>query len=132
LLKYSCVMTVTALPVVIVSVFFPGWIVNTIFRPEYASSAPILRVLGLYLMVFSLGYVASQYVVSARMEKTYFASVVLGGCLSFGLCVVLVPKFSGLGAALALLIAHSASITLYFLVMIKDVRRQSETDNYEE
>ncbi len=125
LLKYSCVMAVTALPVVILSVFFPGCIVNTIFRPEYASSAPILRVLGLYLMVFSLGYVASQYIVSARMEKTYFASVVLGGCLSLGLCVMLVPKFSGLGAALALLIAHSTSIALYFLVMIKDVRKHS-------
>jgi len=124
LLKYSCVMAVTALPIVIPSVFFPGWIMRSFFRPEYASSAAILRVLGLYLMVFSLGFVASQYVVSARMEKTYFFSVVLGGCLSLILCVILVPKLSGLGAALALLIAHSVSITLYSIAMIKDVRKQ--------
>ena len=121
LLKYSCVMAAAALPVVIPSVLFPGWIMNTIFKPEYASSAAILRVLGIYLMVFSLGLVASQYVVSARMEKTYFASVILGGCLSVILCFILIPKLSGLGAALALLVAHSTSMTLYFVAMISHV-----------
>ena len=115
-------MAATALPVVIPSVLFPEWIMTTVYKLEYASSAAILRVLGIYLMVFSLGYVASQYVVSARMEKTYFTSVVLGGCLSVVLCFILIPKLSGLGAALALLIAHSTSMTLYFIAMIKDVK----------
>jgi O-antigen/teichoic acid export membrane protein len=95
-----------------------------VFKPEYASSANVLRVLGIYLLVFALGCVASQYVISARMEKTYFSSVVLGGCLSVILCVILIPKLSGLGAALALLIAHSASIALYSIAMVKDVRKQ--------
>jgi len=121
LLKYSGIMAVMALPVVVPSVLVPGWIIGSLFRPEYASSAGTLRVLGLYLMVFSLGCVASQYVVSARMEKTYFASVVLGGSLSIILCIVLIPRLSGLGAALSLLIAHSTSIGLYSFVMIKDV-----------
>lgn len=122
LLKYSCVMAAAALPVVIPSVLFPGWIMNTIFKPEYASSAAILRILGIYLMVYSLGCVASQYIVSARMEKTYFASVILGGCLSVILCFILIPKLSGLGAALALLVAHGTSMALYFVAMIKDVK----------
>lgn len=122
--KYFCIMTVTTLPIVIPTVFFPGWITKIIFKPEYASSANVLRILGIYLIVFALGCVASQYVVSARMEKTYFCSVVLGGCLSVILCIILVPKLSGLGAALALLIAHSASIILYSIAMIKDVRKQ--------
>jgi O-antigen/teichoic acid export membrane protein len=124
LVKYSGIMAVTTLPIVIPSVFFPGWILKNVFKPEYASSANVLRVLGIYLMVFALGCVASQYVVSAKKEKTYFFSVVLGGCLSIILCVILVPKLSGLGAALALLIAHSVSIALYSIVMIKDVRKQ--------
>ena len=121
LLKYSCVMAAAALPVVIPSILFPGWIMKSIFKPEYASSAAILRILGIYLMVFSLGLVASQYIVSARMEKTYFASVILGGCLSVILCFMLIPKLSGLGAALALLIAHGISIGLYWVAMIRHV-----------
>ena len=131
LLKYSCVMAATALPVVVPSVFFPGWIMKNVFKPEYASSATILQVQGIYLMVFSLGCVASQYIVSARMEKTYFSSVVLGGCLSVILCVILVPKLSGLGAALALLIAHSASIALYFIAMIRDIRKHRSQSGHE-
>ena len=114
-------MAAAALPVVIPSVLFPGWIMKTVFKPEYASSAAILRVMGIYLMVFSLGCVASQYIVSARMEKTYFASVILGGCLSIFLCLLLIPQLSGLGAALALLIAHGASMGLYMFVMIRHV-----------
>ena len=98
---------------------------ETIFKPEYASSAAILRILGIYLMVFSLGCVASQYVVSARMEKTYFASVIVGGILSIILCLVLIPKFSGLGAALSLLIAHGISMGLYWVAMIQHVKSHS-------
>ncbi len=123
LLKYSCVMAATALPIVIPSVLFPGWIMKTIFQPEYASSSAILRILGIYLMVYSLGCVASQYVVSARMEKVYFASVILGGCLSVILCFILIPQLSGLGAALSLLIAHGISMGLYWMAMIQHVRK---------
>jgi O-antigen/teichoic acid export membrane protein len=124
LLKYSCVMAAAALPVVIPSVLFPGWIMKTVFKPEYASSAAILRVLGIYLMVFSLGCVASQYIVSARMEKTYFASVIVGGILSITLCLVLIPRLAGLGTALALLIAHGISMGFYWMTMIQHVRKQ--------
>jgi len=123
LLKYSFVMAATALPIVIPSVLFPEWIMKTIFNPEYASSAAILRVLGIYLMVFSLGCVGSQYIVSARMEKTYFASVILGGCLSIILCFILIPKWSGLGAALALLISHGSAMGLYWIGSLYHVKK---------
>ena len=124
LLKYSCVMAAAALPVVIPSVLFPGWIMKTIFKPEYASSAAILRILGIYLMVYSLGCVASQYIVSARMEKVYFASVIVGGALSVTFCFWLIPEMGGLGAAIALLIAHSIAMGLYWEAMIQHVRKQ--------
>lgn len=119
LLKYSCVMAVTALPVVTPLVLFPGWIMNTIFKPEYTSSPDVLRVMGIYILVFSQGLVASQYVVSAKMEKIYFASVILGGCLSIALCLVLIPRMGSVGAALALLIAHGISMGIYWVAMIQ-------------
>ncbi|MBA7478038.1 hypothetical protein ES707_13453 [subsurface metagenome] len=123
LLKYSCVMAATALPVVIPTVLFPGWIMNTIFKPEYASSAAVLRVLGIYLMVFSLGCVASQYIVSARMERTYFISVIIGGLLSIILCLILIPRYGGFGAAISLLISHGSAMSLYWIALIHQVRK---------
>jgi len=122
LLKYCCVMFITALPVGIPSILFPGWIMATIFKPEYASSAPVLRLLGIYIMVYSLGLVASQYVVSLRMEKVYFTSVITGGILSVLFCFFFIPKLGGMGAAISLLIAHGVSMGLYMVATILQVR----------
>jgi len=131
LLKYCCVMAAAALPVVIPSILFPGWIMKTIFKPEYASSAPVLRLLGIFVMAHSLSLVASQYVVSSRMERTFFASVIAGGILSIILCLVLIPRMAGYGAALALLIAYGISMGLYCMAMIQNVRSfNAEVDTY--
>lgn len=122
LLKYSFVMAVIALPFVIPSILFPRWILMTIFKPEYASSAAILRLFGIYIMLYSIGIVASQYVVSARMERTYFISVIIGGLLSIIFCLFLIPQYAGLGAAISLLISHGIAIGLYWIALIHHIK----------
>ncbi len=124
LVRYSGVMLLVATPICIPLFFFPELILRTIFKPEYASGAGGLRVFAIYMLVLSLGVVASQYVISARMERTYFASVIVGGILSITLCLVLIPRMAGFGAALALLIAHGISMGLYWVAMIQHVRKQ--------
>ena len=124
LLRYSGVMLLTAAPICITLFFFPELILKTIFKPEYVSAAGVLRILSIYLLVLSLGVVASQYVVSSRMERTYFVSVIVGGILSITLCLVLIPRMAGYGAALALLIAHGITMGLYWMAMIQHVRKQ--------
>jgi len=124
LVKYSAVMFAAASPIAISSLFCPGLILKTLFRPEYASEAGTLRILGIYIMCFSLGLVASQYIVSARMEKVYFTSVIVGGVLSVLFCLFLIPKLGGMGAAISLLIAHGISMGLYWVAMILHVRNR--------
>jgi len=125
LVKYSAVMFAVASPIAISSLFCPELILKTLFRPEYALAAGALRVLGIYIALFSLGLVASQYVIAARMEKVYFASVIVGSILSVLFCLFLIPKLGGIGAAISLLIAHGISIGLYWVAMIHDVRSQN-------
>lgn len=122
LIKYSAVMFMVAASIGIPAIVFPELILRIIFSSEYVSAAGIMRIMGIYIMIFSIGLVASQYVVAARMEKFYFFSIILGGCLSIILCFVLIPRLSGLGAALALLIAYGISMACYVMGMIKDVR----------
>ncbi|NVL90288.1 MAG: flippase [Desulfobacterales bacterium] len=124
LTKYSVVMFVVAAPVGIAALICPELIITLLFRPEYASAASVMRIMGIYIMVFSLGLIASQYVVSAHLEKIYFTTVIVGGILSITLCLVLIPRMAGYGSALALLIAHGASMGLYWVVMIQHVRKQ--------
>ena len=122
--RYSAVMFMVAASIGIPAFVFPEFILRAIFSPEYISAAGIMRIMGIYIILFSIGLVASQYVVAARMERLYLVSMIFGGCLSIILCFVLIPKFSGLGAALALLIAHGISIVCYVMGMIKDVQSQ--------
>ena len=124
LLRYAGVMLLTAAPICIPLLFVPELVVETVFSPEYASSAGTLRVFSAYVLILSLGIVASQYVISARMERNYFASVVVGGLVSLMLCVTLIPRLGGLGAALALLMSHGTSMTLYSVAMIQHLRKQ--------
>ena len=124
LVKYSAVMFAVASPIAISALFCPGLILKTLFRPEYASEAGTLRILGIYIMCFPLGLVASQYVIAARMEKVYFTSVIVGGVLSVLFCLFLIPKLGGTGAAISLLIAHGISMGLYWVAMILHVRNR--------
>jgi len=122
LTKYSTVMFLVVSPVCLIMFVWPEFILRLIYKPEYASSAGALRIMSIYMMLFPLGYVSSQYIVSARMEKLYFASVMVGGILNIALCFALIPVMGETGAALALLIAHSISMGLYWVVTIWHVR----------
>jgi O-antigen/teichoic acid export membrane protein len=124
LVKYSALMFIAASPIAISSLFCPGLILKILFRPEYASEAGTLRILGIYVALFSLGLVASQYVIAARMEKLYFTSVIVGGVLSILFCILLIPKSGSMGAAMSLLIAHGISMGLYWIAMILHVRNR--------
>ncbi len=119
LFKYSSVMILTAAVVCVPVILFPGTILTHIFKPEYASDAMILRCMGVYTLMFALGLVASQYVIAAHLHKVYLLSVSLGGVLSIVLCLILIPKLSGLGAVLSLLLSHGLSMGLFAFFAIR-------------
>lgn len=125
LTKYSAVMFMVAAPIGISACIFPELIIRTIFSPEYISAAGIMKLMGIYIILHSLAIVASQYLIAARMERLYFFSIIFGGCLSIILCFVLIPRFSGLGAALVLLIVRGITTACYVMGMIKDVKFQN-------
>jgi len=121
LAKYSAVMIIITLPICIPALIWPEAILKVVFKPEYGTAASVLRLMALYLMVFSLGLVASQYIVSARLEKFYFFSVILGGGIGVVLCLVLIQSYKGTGAVLALLISHGLSILLYWIMILRQI-----------
>lgn len=121
LLKYTALMGGIILPVALPAIIAPSAILQALFRPEYVAAAPALRVLGIYVIIFSIGLVASQYVVSARMERIYLGSVIVGGVVSILASFILIPKMGSLGAAIALLISHGTSISLYWISIIRRI-----------
>ncbi|UCC22051.1 MAG: oligosaccharide flippase family protein [Planctomycetota bacterium] len=129
LVGYSAVMVMVTLPICMPALIWPETVLKLVFKPEYVTAANALRLMALYLMVFSLGLVASQYVVSVRLEKLYFVSVILGGGLGAVLCIVLIQSYKGTGAALALLISHGLSILLYWIVILRQFLGRKNYDS---
>jgi len=123
LIKYSTVMFLAVLPISLVSIFFPELILRIIFSPEYITAAASLRVFGFYILAFSIGLVASQYVISALMERVYFVSVLIGGILGLILCMIMIPMMGEVGAALALLISHSLTMAAYWCACIMNIKK---------
>lgn len=123
LAKYSAVMCLVVCPISLVTIVWPESVLRLIYRPEYASGAGALRLMGFYLLVSSIAAVAAQYLVSSRQEKLYFRNVTIGGLVSAAFSFILIPKLGGLGAILSLLIAHSLLITMNWLAIIKQLRQ---------
>jgi len=120
--KYCATMFVCSSVICLPLFLFPSKIISTLFVSEYSESGYLIRYFCLYIILHSLGLVASQYVVSARKEFGYFKGVFIGALLSVFLCYTLIPKYGGLGAILALVFSHGISIGVYFYIMLRDIR----------
>ena len=77
----------------------PKFIVDTIFRTEYSSSATVLPVFGVSLFFNALAWVAAQYVLAAKCDRMYFFGVVATNLCGLLGCVTLIPKHGISGAA---------------------------------
>ena len=97
-----------------------------LFTDDYADAAPILRILSIYVFILVIGFVAAQYVVSKGMQKTYFASIVLGGSVSVLCCFLLIPELGGKGATLALVAGHGTTISAYVAATLYSLREQGK------
>ncbi|MBE0534674.1 MAG: oligosaccharide flippase family protein [Phycisphaerae bacterium] len=121
LFKYCAVMVGTVLPICLMLWLVPDVILRICFTSEYAGSANLLRVFGVYLLLFAVGVVASQYVIVVRMEKVYLACVLAGSVVGIGLYVKLIPSYHAMGAALALVGSHILAMVLYWIAAISRV-----------
>lgn len=124
LAKYTGTMVITASPVALAAICFPRTIMRILFRPEYVSAANALRIMGVYMLAYGVGLVASQFLVSTRLEKAYFTSVLAGGLLSIVTCLLFIPRMGADGAALALLLSNSVAIGFCWLVAVCQLRKR--------
>ena len=119
LAQYLAVMVLTVAPLAAIMVLAPHQVLRAIFKPEYANSAPTMKILGGYMILYAIGLVASQYVISAGMDRIYMISVSLGCAVSAVLCAVLIPRWGSEGAAWALVCAHGLPIACYWWAVVR-------------
>ena len=113
LYRYIAVMVGIITPPALMMVLLRNSIFKVLFKPEYGAAANILPMLSAYLLLLSIGMVFSQYILSVRLERLYFYSIMIGSILSYVLSHVFIPQYGIVGATWVLLLSHGASILCY-------------------
>lgn len=121
-LRYGASLATAGAVIGVPAILFPDLLVR-VFRPEFSSAAAPLRILGFYVIVLSVGQLAIQYLVAVRRESVYAIVTILSGTLSLVLFIVLIPRWSGVGASVAVVISHGLGIATMLVIVLRHVRK---------
>lgn len=117
--RYTLAMLIASVPFAIPMFFFPKFITSVFFTEEYYELAKYLPLLAIYLVTISIGVVYTQFMISMRMDKTYFLIYVASAITTLIMSFVTIPFWGILGAFLSLCIPNGIGCLLYMLFSIK-------------
>lgn len=123
--RYTIIMIATSLPFAIPMLVCPSFITSIFFNEEYASLAHYLPFLSIYLIAISIGVVFTQFMISMRMDKTYFTIYVLSALSTLLVSYLTIPAFGILGAFISLCLPHSIGCLFYLLLSLSSLKRNS-------
>lgn len=89
---------------------------------DYLNALPILRVFCAWSLVYGIALINNQYLLSFRLQRTYFWVTAFFGVSSIGLVWLLINQFGARGAALSLLITHAGSVLVQFILVFKKIK----------
>jgi O-antigen/teichoic acid export membrane protein len=91
-----------ALPVT----FLAGWVVETLYGVAYVRAGSMLALLIWAGMFVNLGVARSAFVMSMNWTKVHFMSALAGCLINVLLNYLLIPRYGGMGAVIASLVAY--------------------------
>jgi PST family polysaccharide transporter len=104
--KLFDLMALVAFLAAIFITFSASFLINSVYGPNYSESSNILivHVWSIFFMCF--GFTKSIWIISENQGVYSFISTSAGAVLNIILNFILIPKYQGLGAAIATLIAY--------------------------
>lgn len=103
--------------------FFSGYIIHFLYGQAYLGAGPILS-LTIWAGIFVfLGVANNQYLIIEGETRILFYRTLIAGCLNVLLNLLLIPKYHGIGAAIATLIAYGEAV--FGIVLFKKTRRHT-------
>jgi polysaccharide transporter, PST family len=106
------VMAGIAYTIVIPLILLAPLLVEIVFGPSYAEAASILRIQAWALPFVFLGVARSRWIIAEDMVRFNMLATILGALTCIVMNLILIPKFSGLGAALAVVVSQAVSTYL--------------------
>ena len=121
LIKYALVVFVVSLCIALPALIFPDQIISLFFSEEYADVGRLLRIIGCYVILLSIGRVASQYLIIVHKDKIYSVILIISGLLGLLLYLWWIPLWGSEGAAAAAIVSHGLAILFYISFSIKNL-----------
>lgn len=86
--------------------FAADWIADLLFGVSYTRAGPMLAILVWAGLFVNLGIARSSFLMSMNWTKTHFVTVFMGCLVNVVLNLILIPRYGGMGAAIASCIAY--------------------------
>ncbi|MEM8947291.1 MAG: oligosaccharide flippase family protein [Planctomycetota bacterium] len=128
LLRYIASVLAASLLIVAPIFLFGPWLIKTLLPVEYAPASDILQILCCWPLLYGPALVINQFLLGFRRRRAYFLISISAGLLSIGLCYLLLPRFGGPGAAASLILSHSVSVLMQFMVVWKTIGTEAARD----
>ncbi|MBU3957237.1 flippase [Patescibacteria group bacterium] len=106
------VLFLFSLPFSLVLVFFAKWIVSFSYGQDYLPAAPVLSVLGVALVLFFVNALPANIILNSPKVRRFLPLAVLNFLIAIFLCLFLIPRYSVLGAAWAVLGGEAAGLLI--------------------
>ena len=117
--KYILAMMACTIPFAIPLVLFPHALTHFFFTDEYASLGTYLPMFAFYLITLAIGIVFTQYLISKRKDRIYFALYIGGSILTIITAYATIPEWGVMGAVFSLCVPHGLTCIGYAIVSIK-------------
>jgi O-antigen/teichoic acid export membrane protein len=110
----TLVVTISTIPMLLVTYFFPELVIHYTYGEQYVASAGLLFTVALAVLLGTLGFLNNRMINSAKgggkylLKKVLFSSPVL-----VLLCYLLVKQYGLMGAGLAFMLSEFLNLTVF-------------------
>ncbi|MDD5491137.1 MAG: flippase [bacterium] len=107
-------MSAIAIPIVAGGMILAPKIIGMVYGPDFAPAVPVLRILMVMTGITFLINPFSNMLISANHQEKTFWVTVAGAAINISLNLVLIPRYSLYGAAIASITTYLLILGLYF------------------
>jgi len=106
-------MIISAIPLMVGGVFLASKIINFLYGPSFGPSIFVFKILILSAGIIFLNSPYVEMLIVANQQKKVFYVTMVGGIINVILNLLLIPRYSLYGAAVAALITYFVAFVLY-------------------
>lgn len=95
------ILLLLSLPFALLLIFFPELIINLVYGLDYLKAASVLPILGLAMILFFLNALPGNIILNSPKVNYFLPVVFFYFVIELVLCLILIPRYSIIGAAWA-------------------------------